>query len=149
MPKSKLSAFLSLLLVFLSGAVVGVLAYRLYVVNTVSGSATVVGVPRRPDPGEVRRHIISDLKAKVHLDDQQVTQLNTLMDETNETWHKMRDRMNTEGRAFHDRQWQKFRETLRPDQQPAYDQWRSDRDNEMRKRREQQQQHPGPGGPRG
>jgi hypothetical protein len=148
MPKYKFSAFLSLLVVFLSGAVVGVLAYRLYMVNTVfSGNGSPAAVSKRMDPEEVRRHIISDLKAKIHLDDQQVTELNKLMDETNETWHKMRDRMNAEGRAFHDRQWQRFHEVLRPDQQPLYDQWRAERENEMRKRREQQQQHSGQGGP--
>ena len=35
MPKSKLSAVLSLLLVFLSGAVLGAVAYRLYSISSV------------------------------------------------------------------------------------------------------------------
>ena len=143
MPKSKLSAFLSLLFVFLSGAVVGALAHRLYMVNTAySGSAP---PPRRPDPEEARRRIIADLKARVHLDDQQLVALNRIMDETNDAWQRMRHKMNEEGRAVHDQQWQKFRDTLRPDQQPLYDQWRAERDAEMRKRHEQD--HKGPGGP--
>lgn len=141
MPKSKFSAFLSLLLVFLSGSVVGALAYRLYMVKTVY--TTNIQPPRRPDPEEVRRRIISDLKTKVHLDDQQVADLNKLMDETNDAWQQMRRKMNEEGRAIHDSQWQKFRDALRPDQQPLLDQWRADRDAEMRKR---QQDRKGPGG---
>ena len=145
MPKSKLSAFLSLLLVFISGSVVGALAYRLYMVKTVYTTTT--APPRRPDPEEVRRRIIAELKEKVRLDDQQVAVLNRTMDETNDAWHKMRDEMNAKGHKLHDEQWQKFRDTLRPDQMALYDKWRADRDAEMAKRREQQQQHKGPGGP--
>jgi uncharacterized membrane protein len=144
MPKSKFSAFLSLLLVFLSGAVVGALSYRLYMVKTVY--TTTVQPPRRADPEEVRRRIVADLKTKVHIDDQQVTALNKLMDETRDAWQQMRHKMDQDGRAIHEQQWQNFRNTLRADQQPLFDQWKSDRDAEMRKRREQQD-HKGPGGP--
>jgi hypothetical protein len=147
MPKYKFTAFLSLLLVFLSGAVVGALAHRLYMVNTIySGNGNGSALSKRTDPEEVRRRIIADLKSKVHLDDGEVAELNKLLDETNDAWHRMRDRINAEGRAFHDAQWQKFRALLRPDQQSLYDQWRTERDNELRKRREQQQRQ-GQGGP--
>ena len=147
MPKYKFTAFLSLLLVFLSGAVVGALAHRLYMVNTVYTTGNGTAPPsKRADPEEVRRRITADLKSKVHLDDQELAELNKLMDETNDAWHKMRDRINADGRAFHDQQWQKFRALLRPDQQSLYDQWRTDRDNDLRKRREQQQR-PGQSGP--
>ncbi len=148
MPKSKFSAFLSLLLVFISGSVVGALAYRLYMVKTVyTVNNNAPQPPRRPDPEEVRKRIVTDLKEKVHLDDSQVSALNRMMDETGEAWHKMRDEMNAKGRALHDEQWQKFRDSLRADQQPLYDQWRAQRDAEIRKRHEQQQQRKGPGGP--
>jgi hypothetical protein len=143
MPKSKFSAFLSLLLVFVSGSVVGALAHRLYMVKTAySGSAP---SPRRPDPEEVRRRIVSDLKSKVHLDNEQVTALNRMMDETNDSWHKMQKKLNVELRGMRDQEWQKFREVLRPDQQSLYDQWRTERDAEMRKRHEQE--HKGQSGP--
>ena len=146
MPKSKLSAFLSLLLVFISGAVVGCLAYRLYMVKTVYTTNT--PPPRRPSPEEVRKRIVDELKTKVHLDDQQVSAVNRMMDETHDAWDKMRDEVNKKGRELHDQQWQKFRDSLRAEQQPLYDQWRADRDAEIRKRHEQQQQqHKGPGGP--
>jgi len=145
MPKSKLSAFLSLLLVFVSGSVVGALAYRLYMVKTVYTTTT---TPPPPRPEEVRKRIVADLKVAVHLDDQQIAALKQMMDETNDAWHKMRDEMNAKGHKLHDEQWQKFRDTLRPDQMALYDQWRSARDAEMARRREQQQQQrKGPGGP--
>src|SRR5215469_404036 len=122
MPKSKFSAFLSLLLVFVSGAVVGALAHRLYMVNSVytTGNSPVGGPPHRPDPEEARRRITADLKAKLKLDDQQLTTLNKIMDETNDAWQTMRRKINEEGRTLHDQQWQKFRAALRPDQQPLY-----------------------------
>ena len=142
MPKSKLSAFLSLLLVFVSGAVVGALAHRLYMVNTAYSGNGPVPPPHRPTPEEARKRITSDLQARLHLDDQQLAALNKIMDETNEAWQTMRRKINEEGRTLHDQQWEKFRASLRPDQQPIYDQWRTDRDNEMRKRREQD--HKGP-----
>jgi hypothetical protein len=142
MPKSKFSAFLSLLLVFLSGGVVGALSYRLYSARTVYSGAS----PRRPDPEEVRRRIVADLKAKVHIDDQQVVGLNKLMDETRDAWQQMRHKMDQDGRAIHEQQWQNFRNALRPDQQPLFDQWKADRDAEMRKRHEQEHKG-GPGGP--
>jgi uncharacterized coiled-coil protein SlyX len=145
MPKSKFSAFLSLLLVFVSGAVVGALAHRLYMVNVAYSGST--PAPRRPDPEEVRRRIVSDLKAKVHLDDHQIAELNRMMDDTNDTWHKMQKKLNAELRGMRDQEWQKFRAVLRPDQQPLYDQWRNEREAEMRKRHEQD--HKGPGGPGG
>jgi len=142
---TKFSAFFSLLVVFLSGAVVGALAHRLYMVNTVYTTGNGGPAPwRKTDPEEARKRIVADLKAKIHLDDQEVAGLNSVMDESREDFHKMRDRMNAEVRSLHDEQWQKFRAMLRPDQQPLYDQWRTERDNEMRKRREQQQQKSAP-----
>ena len=54
MPKYKFSAFLSLLVVFLSGAVVGALAYRLYMVNTVYTTGNGNGTPPARN-GPIRR----------------------------------------------------------------------------------------------
>src|SRR5215471_13418102 len=82
MPKSKLSAFFYLLLVFASGAVVGAFAYRLYIVNPVlSGGSP---PPKRPDPEEVRRRLVKEMRDRVKLDDQQVVQLNQIFDRTRE-----------------------------------------------------------------
>ena len=131
MPKSKLSAFLYLLVVFVSGAIVGALAYRLYAVNTVLSNS--VAPHPRPSPEEVRRRIISDLKTKVHMDDQQIAQVNRIMDETRDAWHQIHDNMNQQGRKLHDQQWNNVKALLRPDQQPLYDQWQAEREAERQR----------------
>ena len=67
--RSKLSAGLYLLVVFLSGALVGGLSYRLYSVNTVA--AITGGVPKT-SPEEFRKRYIEAIRAKVNLDPQQI-----------------------------------------------------------------------------
>ena len=85
MPKSKISALLSLLLVFASGALVGVVGYRLYTVNTVV-TAPPPRTGQRLDPEEARRRLIADQREKIGLDDQQVAQLNRIYDETRQAF---------------------------------------------------------------
>ena len=53
MPKSRLSAVLSLLLVFLSGAVLGAFAYRLYSISSVQSGKDTGGPPQQDEPGGV------------------------------------------------------------------------------------------------
>jgi len=136
MPKSKLSAFVSLLLVFLSGALVGAVGHRLYMVNSVTA---VKGQPPQPrlSPEEFRRKQVEDLRKKVGLDEQQITQYNHILDETRQQFDEIHDRMNAEGRKIHDQQVTQVNAILRPDQRPLYEKWRADREAE-RKRRQQE-----------
>ena len=130
MLKSKWSAFLYLLLVFLSGALVGSFAHRFYMVNTVTAVQ-----PRRPDPEAVRRKIVADMRQQIKLDDQQVSQVEQILDQTRAEFHQMRDRQNAEGQAIHDKQIAAINGILREDQRPLYAQYRAQRDAE-RKRHE-------------
>ena len=50
MNKAKLSALLSLILVFASGGVLGAFAYRLYSAPTVTPGSPTGGPPARPSP---------------------------------------------------------------------------------------------------
>ena len=61
MPKSRLSAVLSLLLVFFSGAVLGAFAYRLYSISPVQSGKDPGGPPRKMSPEEFRKKYVSDL----------------------------------------------------------------------------------------
>ena len=131
MPKSRISAFLSLLLVFLSGAAVGALAYRLYVVNTVSAI-----VQKRPNPEEVRKRQVAEMREKVKLDDDQVAQLEKILDETRDAWRPIREKQDAEGRAIHDSQVAKVKALLRPDQLAPYAELQAEHEAE-RKRRQQ------------
>lgn len=133
MPKSKLSAFISLLLVFCSGALVGAFAHRLYMVNTV----TAVKPAPRPTPEEFRRRQVEDLRKKVGLDDQQVAAYNKILDGTRQQFEEIRDKMNQQGHAIRDKQVSEVNAILRPEQRPLYEKWLAGRDAE-RKRRQQE-----------
>lgn len=141
MPKSRLSAFVSLMLVFLSGALVGAVGYRLYIVNSVNAVKQQAKQPPRLSPEEARKRQVEDLRQRVGLDDQQVAQYNAILDDTRQQFDRLHDqlhdRLNTEGRAIHDQQVAKVYAILRPEQRPLYEKWRAEREAE-RKKREQQ-----------
>ena len=128
MMKSKFSALLSLLLVFLSGVLVGGFAYRLY--NVSAAGAPING--RRPDPEEVRKHIVADMRERLKLDSRQVSQLQQILDQTREKFDQLHDRMNAEGRTIHLSQLAQIKAILRADQLPPYDRWRAERERERR-----------------
>ena len=135
MPKYKLSAVLSLLLVFLSGSVLGAVAYRLYAVSSVQGVAT----KKQPKmtPEEFRKHYVEEFRAKVKMDDQQIAELQQILDETRSNFHKMRDRMNAEGEQIQATQVEKINAILREDQKPLYAALRAEREKQRKLHDEQ------------
>ncbi len=139
MPKTKLSALLSLLLVFASGILVGAVAYRLYMVRTV---AMAPPAPR-PSPEEVRKRIVAEMRVRVKLDDQQVQQLNLIYDRTRQEFDGLHMKGSQESRAIWDRQKEQIQAMLRPEQVPLYEQYQKERD-EMHRRH---QPPPGKGPP--
>ena len=132
MLKTRLSAFLSLLIVFISGAVAGGFVYRFY--NPPP--------PPRLTQEEVRKNIINDMKKAVHLDDQQVAELEKIMDDIRAEGQGLRSRMDAEGKKIRDQQTEEIKRILHDDQLPLYDKWRHDRQVEREKRMKEQQ----PGG---
>jgi hypothetical protein len=133
MPKSKLSAVLYLGLVFLSGALVGGLSYRLYAMNTVSASN---GVPKAT-PEEFRRHYIEGMRSKVSLDEKQIEQVNQILDETRAQFDQMRSKMRAEGEGIQTQQVAKITAILREDQKPNYAAFRAEREKMRQQMRRQ------------
>jgi Spy/CpxP family protein refolding chaperone len=140
MTKSKLSAFLSLALVFAAGALVGVVGYRVY---SVSLDASAGGPPphapgKKMDPEEFRRHVLADMKEKIKLDDRQVEQLDQIMDKTREQFDHLRKAMNDRMKPDRDAIWRSqvdaTKAILRSDQLPLYEKYRADREAERKKR---------------
>jgi len=129
MLSTKFSALLSLLLVFLSGAAVGGFAYRLYNVSVVGAPA---GATRRPDPEEVRKRMVAEMRERLKLDDQQVSRVQEVLDQTRDRFRQVHDRMNAEGKAIRDNQMEQIKSALRADQAPAFEQWRAERDRRLR-----------------
>jgi len=137
MPKYKFSAVLSLLVVFLSGSVLGAVAYRLYAVKAVEG----VNLDRkqtRVSPEELRKHYVEEFRTRVKLDDKQIAALQLILDETRAAGHKMREKMNAEGEAIQAAQVDRINAILREDQRPLYEKLRADH---KRQRQLRDQQH--------
>jgi len=130
--KRTLSTAFYILLVFLSGAVVGAFAHRLYMVNTV--------VSAKPD--EVRHHILDEMRTRLSLSEEQVKQLNAIMDSTKARYHEVKERWDKQSKqaaqpelkAITEDQAGKIRAILSEPQRIEYEKYRAER----QKRREQQ-----------
>jgi hypothetical protein len=135
MVKSRSSAILSVALVFLSGALVGAVANRLYMVNTVSSNGTIIP-PRQPDrnPEDVRKHLVAEMQSEVKLDDAQVKELEKIYDHTREQFDEMHKRWDGESRVARDKQTEEIKAILRPDQEPLFEQLRAKHDAERKAR---------------
>jgi hypothetical protein len=133
MKRTTLSTAFYILLVFLSGAVVGAFAHRLYMVNTV--------VSAKPD--EVRQHILDEMRTRLSLSGDQVTQLNAIMDSTKARYHEVKERWEKQSRqaakpelkAITEDQAEKIKAILSEPQRVEYEKYRAER----QKRREQQE----------
>jgi hypothetical protein len=139
--KRTLSTAFYILLVFLSGAVVGAFAHRLYMVNTV--------VSAKPD--EVRHHILDEMRTRLSLSDDQVKQLNAIMDSTKARYHEVKERWDKQSKqaaqpelkAITEDQAGKIRAILSEPQRVEYEKYRAER----QKRREQQRKSANPNAP--
>ena len=125
MKRRTLSTSLYVLLVFLSGAVVGGFAHRLYMVNTVSAK-----------PDEYRRKYMDEMRARLSLSSDQVAQVNAILDSTKARYHEVKEKWDKDARekakpelkAIHDDQVQKVKAILSETQRAGYDQLRAERE---------------------
>jgi len=136
MPKSKLSVFLSLLLVFFSGAVLGAFTHRLYMVKSVLSNGVAPAPNRRPDPEEFLRQRLSEMRNQVKVDDQQLQQIQQIYQQTREQFGQIHKKMSEEGRAIDANQVAMIKSVLRPDQIPLYDQLRARHENDRKREAE-------------
>ena len=136
MVKSRSSAVLSVALVFLSGALVGAVGSRLYMVSSVSSNGMTMPPhpPDHPSPEEVRKHRVEEMRTEVKLDDQQMRELEQIYDHTREQFNEIHKRLDAEGRAVADKQTEAVRAILRPDQVPLFEQLRAKHEAERKSR---------------
>jgi Spy/CpxP family protein refolding chaperone len=123
MLRSRFSAALYLVLVFLSGALLGGFAYRLYSANTVSATAG-----RRPDPVEWRKRYMDEMQTRVHTDAGQDAQINHILDETRAAFDQIREQEKQKYQDEQNAQIAKIFQLLRPDQRPLYAKLRAERE---------------------
>jgi len=131
MANTKLSAFFSLLLVFCSGAVVGVFGYRVYNTSKVAPPARAA---EKQDPEIRRKQLIDETTRDINLDPSQVAKLGKIYDDTREQFEEWHKKMNAESHAIWEDQIAKIKAMLRPDQVELYDKLRARKDAERKQR---------------
>jgi len=141
MPKSRLSAFLSLLLVFFSGAVLGAFTYRLYAVKTVETVVLPPAQKKGGGPEEFLRQRLAEMKDRVKADDQQLEQIKQVYSETREKYDGIHQKLNAETHAIDEAQVAKIKSILRPDQIPIYDQIRAEHEAAHKRHMQEREQN--------
>jgi hypothetical protein len=121
MTRKNLPIAFYLLLVFVSGSVVGALGYRTYNPPT----ARTVNSP--PSLSEFRRHYIDESRTRLGLSDDQVGKLTAILDETESRFGQARERENQEIRQIREEHFTRVRMILTPEQLPKYETLRKER----------------------
>jgi Spy/CpxP family protein refolding chaperone len=101
-------------LVFACGGVVGAFAHRLYTVSGVSANAA------QRNPEEFRKRFMTDMKARLQLNDDQAAKLNVIMDETRARFRDVREKFEPEMQKIREDQRQRISELLSPSQQAEW-----------------------------
>jgi uncharacterized protein YeaO (DUF488 family) len=90
MRRSNLTLAFYLLLVFLSGVFAGGFSYRLYTLRASNPKTP----PRRPE--EFRQRYLREMRTRLHLSDQQVTQLDSIMENARARYNAFREQHKSE-----------------------------------------------------
>jgi len=122
MPRNRLSVALYLIVVFASGILVGIVSHRLYVTSTVSATSP---PPRTAD--EVRKKYLTEMRAKVGVDDQQIAAVNKILDDTKRKFDELHASEKPQRDRISQEQVESISAVLTPTQKTAYDAWRAER----------------------
>ena len=125
--RSRITIAFYLVLVFASGILVGVESHRLYATTS---TARANSSPQ--NMSEFRRRYLDGMKTKVGVSDTQLTQINTILEDTK---NKVNELAALE-KPLHDRIQQEhidqIKDLLTPQQKVAYDNWRAERERAKR-----------------
>ena len=122
MKRPAITTTLYVLLVFASGVAVGGSAHLLYTSNSVIASST----PRAP--AEYRRQLIAEMRTRLHLTSDQVSQLEPILDETRRRYQECHKKIDPETKAIQAEQVQKIRALLSDAQQTEFEKMRAERE---------------------
>jgi Spy/CpxP family protein refolding chaperone len=114
-----------LVVVFVSGGVVGALGYRMY-------SPPAAHSEPHVSPEVWRKQYLDELKARVNLTPDQVQKMNSIMDDTDASFTQARNQHHQEIEKIKEDHRAKLRGILTADQLPKYDQFRTERDARMK-----------------
>jgi hypothetical protein len=133
MKRSGLSTWVYLLLVFSSGAALGVFSDHLYTTKTVLAKS----VATKNDPNEYRRKYMEEMRTRLKLDSQQVATLNQILDETNVQMHDLHEKYKPVMASIHNSQVNRVKGILTAAQLSEYQKMLDER--EARRQAEQKQ----------
>jgi uncharacterized membrane protein len=128
---------LYVLLVFLSGAMVGVVSYRLYSAKTVI--ATQSNTQPKIKPEEWRKHVVEDMRTRLKLSDEQVGKLQGAFDSTRQRFAAYDQRNKAERKSIIEDQHQTIRSFLDDQQRAEYDKYLLER--QQKRRNEEKKKH--------
>jgi len=141
MTKSRWSVFLSLLIVFVSGAVVGAVIHRWYSVSGASAErGPAPGSRTQRDLAEVRKHTVAEMTEAVKLTPEQVRQLGDILDATHAQFDEVHHEMDARVKAIRQDGVDRVNAILTLEQRPLYQQLRDKhaREREAREKRRAQ-----------
>ena len=121
MRRSSLTTSLYLLLVFLSGAVVGIMGHS-YATHSVSANSA----PRNPE--QYKRKYIDEMRTRLKLNDDQVSRLSGILDETRRRFHEQHERAKPEMDRIQNDQVSKVSALLNDTQRSEYEKMRMERE---------------------
>src|SRR5579871_4843849 len=108
-----------LFLVFISGAVVGALGYRMY-------SPPSARSEHRVNPEQWRKQYLDELTARVGLTPDQVTKVNAILDETDTRFNQAREQHHQAIEQIKEDHRSKLRALMTPEQLVKYEQFRAE-----------------------
>jgi Spy/CpxP family protein refolding chaperone len=116
---------LYLFLVYISGAVVGALGFRMY-------SPPSARSEHRLSPEQWRKQYLDELTSRVNLTPDQVQKVNAILDETDARFNQLHDQHHQAMEQIKEDHRAKLRALMTPDQVVKYDQFRAERDARMK-----------------
>jgi Mg2+/Co2+ transporter CorB len=116
MKRSNTSTWVYLLLVFLSGAALGVFSDHLYTTKTVLAKT----VAAKSDPNEFRRKYVEEMRSRLKLDSKQISTLNQILDETEVQVRDVHQKYRPEMTSIHNAQVDRVKGILTNGQQTEY-----------------------------
>jgi hypothetical protein len=133
MTRKNLPIAFYLLLVFVSGSVVGALGYRTY------NPPTARSVSAPAPPADWRKQYLEESKARLDLTDDQVTKLKVIMDNTEARFRQAREGENEEIRQIRDEHVAHVRMLLTPEQLPKYEKLHAEREARSKQQNQKKQ----------
>ncbi len=118
MKRSNLLIALYLVLLFLAGGAAGIFAYRLYAPPAVNGAREGAKPPSHED---WRKQYLNEMQTRLKLNQTQVQQLNSALDETRARFDEAHRRSDAEIKSIREDHQNRVRAFLSDVQRPEYD----------------------------